>query len=74
MYKAISFYLDRQPMLLNDLLSAMSARVDHSRVIKILETADNLPLARQWLISCQSRNLRSVNQALFSLVSLMELT
>ncbi|CAK9779753.1 clathrin heavy chain [Cutaneotrichosporon oleaginosum] len=62
-YKAVSFYLARQPMLLPDLLSAMTARLDHARVIKILQNEDNLPLAKQYLIATQKLNLAVVNEA-----------
>lgn len=42
-YKALNFYLEQQPLLLNDLLSVLSARVDHTRVVKMFKKADELP-------------------------------
>lgn len=32
-YKAIQFYLDYKPMLLNDLLLVLSPRMDHTRAV-----------------------------------------
>lgn len=32
-YKALRFYLDEQPLLINDLLTVLSARIDHTRVV-----------------------------------------
>lgn len=32
-YKSLSFYLDFKPLLLNDLLSILSPRLDHSRAV-----------------------------------------
>ncbi|KAL1407009.1 Clathrin heavy chain [Vanrija albida] len=62
-YKAITFYLAKQPLLLPDLLAALSTRLDHARVVKILENEDNLPLAKQYLIATQKLNLKVVNEA-----------
>lgn len=42
-YKALNFYLEQQPLLLNDLLSVLAARVDHTRVVKMFQKADELP-------------------------------
>jgi clathrin heavy chain len=67
MYKAVSFYLARMPLLLNDLLAGLSARIDPARVVKILQNEDNLPIARTWLISCQTKQNRVVNEALCDL-------
>lgn len=32
-YKALSFYLEYKPLLLNDLLTILSPRLDHSRAV-----------------------------------------
>lgn len=49
-YKAIQFYLDYKPMLLNDLLLVLAPRMDHTRsvnfftkVCKSLENTDFTP-------------------------------
>ncbi|OXG17129.1 clathrin heavy chain [Cryptococcus neoformans Ze90-1] len=62
-YRAVSFYLARQPTLLPDLLAALTPRLDHSRVIKILQTEDHLPLAKPYLIATQKLNLAVINEA-----------
>ncbi|KAL7419060.1 Clathrin heavy chain [Cryptotrichosporon argae] len=62
-YRAVSFYLANQPLLLPDLLAALSPRLDHARVVKILQTEDQLPLAKPYLIATQKLNLPVVNEA-----------
>ncbi|KAG0326315.1 hypothetical protein BGZ99_009753 [Dissophora globulifera] len=67
-YKALRFYLDEQPMLLNDLLSVMVPRVDHNRVIQMFQKSDNLPLIKGYLVSVQSVNNLAVNSAYHDLL------
>lgn len=62
-YRAVSFYLNHQPILLPDLLAALSPRLDHARVVKILIHEDHLPLAKPYLIATQKLNLAVVNEA-----------
>ncbi|WVQ80099.1 hypothetical protein IAT38_002200 [Cryptococcus sp. DSM 104549] len=62
-YRAVSFYLARQPTLLPDLLAALTPRLDHGRVVKILQNEDHLPLAKPYLIATQKLNLTVVNEA-----------
>ncbi|BGP54666.1 hypothetical protein JCM8202_001037 [Rhodotorula sphaerocarpa] len=62
-YKALNFYLEQQPLLLNDLLSVLAARVDHTRVVKMFQKADELPMIKNYLISVQKNNIPSVNEA-----------
>lgn len=33
-YKAMQFYLDYKPLLINDLLAVLSPRLDHSRTVQ----------------------------------------
>jgi clathrin heavy chain len=42
-----------QPTLLPDLLAALSPRLDHGRVVKILQADDHLPLAKPYLVATQ---------------------
>lgn len=42
-YKALNFYLSEQPMLLNDLLVVLAPRIDHTRVVRMFQKADELP-------------------------------
>ncbi|DBA67143.1 hypothetical protein WJX79_007694 [Trebouxia sp. C0005] len=67
-YKAISFYLEEHPDLLNDLLKVLEARIDHSRVVSILRKADHLPLVKDYLIAVQKGNLAAVNDAVNELL------
>lgn len=72
MYKAIQFYVDEQPEMLNDLLSVLSPKVESSRVINILRRTNTeefgmlglLPLCKGFLIKVQDGNVPEVNEAL----------
>merc|ERR1719174_3334808 len=66
-YKAIDFYLAQQPLMLNDLLSIMSQRVDHVRVILQLRKAGHMPLVKPYLLATQTMNVKEVNDALYEL-------
>ncbi|KAK9695545.1 Clathrin heavy chain [Basidiobolus ranarum] len=67
-YKALRFYLDEHPLLLNDLLSALSPRIDHTRVVQMFRKSDNLPLIRSYLVSVQETNTQAVNEAYHELL------
>lgn len=41
-YKAIQFYLDFKPMLLNDLLVVLSPRMDHTRAVAFFTKVSNV--------------------------------
>ncbi|KAK8847678.1 hypothetical protein IAR55_005537 [Kwoniella newhampshirensis] len=62
-YRAVTFYLAYQATLLPDLLAALTPRLDHGRVVKILQNADHLPLAKPYLIATQKLNIAVVNEA-----------
>ncbi|ORY30240.1 hypothetical protein BCR39DRAFT_530157 [Naematelia encephala] len=62
-YRAVTFYLQNQPNLLPDLLAALSPRLDHGRVVKILQNEDHLPLSKPYLIGTQKLNIAVVNEA-----------
>ncbi|GBB89855.1 hypothetical protein RclHR1_01670006 [Rhizophagus clarus] len=62
-YKALKFYLDEHPLLLNDLLVALTPRIDHTRVVQMFKKSDNLPLIKSYLISVQEANNEAVNNA-----------
>lgn len=63
-YKAVNFYLEEQPQLLNDMLNVLSSRIDHARVVDIVRKAGHLPLIRTYLNAVQDNNLVSVNEAI----------
>jgi hypothetical protein len=54
---------DIQPKLLPDLLAALTPRLDHGRVVKILQTEDHLPLVKPYLVGTQKLNITVVNEA-----------
>ncbi|KAH8116430.1 clathrin heavy chain [Phellopilus nigrolimitatus] len=62
-YKALSFYLQEQPMLLNDLLTVLSPRIEHTRVVRLFQRSDNVPLIKPYLIAVQRLNVEAVNEA-----------
>jgi clathrin heavy chain len=67
-YKAINFYLEQHPSLLTDLLQVLTPRIDVNRVVRMFQKSDNLPLIKPFLISVQSQNKRSVNDAINDLL------
>jgi hypothetical protein len=67
-YKAIQFYLDYKPLLLNDLLLVLAPRMDHTRAVGFFSRASHLQLVKAYLRSVQSLNNKAVNEALNSLL------
>ncbi|KAI8065286.1 hypothetical protein BC940DRAFT_334946 [Gongronella butleri] len=63
-YKALKFYLNQHPMLLNDLLAVLAPRINHTRVVQFFEKSDNIPLIKSYLLSVQQVNNKAVNAAL----------
>lgn len=72
MYKAVQFYINEQPELLNELLSVLAPKVESSRVITILRRSyanefgelGLLPLCKGYLLKVQDANVPDVNEAL----------
>lgn len=62
-YKALTFYLQEQPTLLTDLLTALIPRIDHTRVVRMFRQIDHIPLVRAYLIAVQHLNVEAVNDA-----------
>jgi clathrin heavy chain len=63
-YRALTFYLQEQPLLITDLLQALTARIDVNRVVRIFKASDNIPLIKPFLLNVQSQNKRAVNDAI----------
>uniref|UniRef100_A0A286XQZ2 Clathrin heavy chain n=1 Tax=Cavia porcellus TaxID=10141 RepID=A0A286XQZ2_CAVPO len=63
-YKALQFYLDYKPLLINDLLLVLSPRLDHTRTVSFFSKAGQLLLVKPYLRSVQNHNNKSVNEAL----------
>ncbi|RTG80567.1 clathrin heavy chain [Schistosoma bovis] len=69
-YKAIQFYLTYKPLLLNDLLTVLSPRLDHTRAVNFFIKAGHIALVKPYLRSVQQNNAnnKSVNEALNDLL------
>ncbi|CAG9939555.1 unnamed protein product [Clonostachys rosea f. rosea IK726] len=67
-YRAIKFYVEQHPSLLTDLLTALTARIDVNRVVKIFQKNDDLPLIKPFLLNVQVQNKRIVNEAINDLL------
>lgn len=64
LYRSLNFYSQEQPLLLTDLLQALSSRVDVNRVVRMFEKSDNIPMIKPFLLNVQYQNKRSVNNAI----------
>ncbi|KAK5638580.1 hypothetical protein RI129_012875 [Pyrocoelia pectoralis] len=67
-YKAIQFYLDYKPLLLNDLLLVLAPRMDHTRAVSFFSKTGHLQLVKSYLRSVQSLNNKAINEALNALL------
>ncbi|XP_045469478.1 clathrin heavy chain [Harmonia axyridis] len=67
-YKAIQFYLDYKPLLLNDLLLVLAPRMDHTRSVQFFSKTGHLQLVKSYLRSVQNLNNKAINEALNSLL------
>lgn len=64
-YKAIQFYVNEQtPEKLNVLLSVLSPKVDHIRVVQMFRKQGQLALIKPYLKAVQTLNILQVNEAL----------
>ncbi|KZV23799.1 clathrin heavy chain 1-like [Dorcoceras hygrometricum] len=63
-YKAVHFYLQEHPDLINDVLNVLALRVDHTRVVDIMRKAGHLRLIKPYMVAVQSNNVSAVNEAL----------
>ncbi|XP_017771564.1 PREDICTED: clathrin heavy chain [Nicrophorus vespilloides] len=67
-YKAIQFYLDYKPLLLNDMLLVLAPRMDHTRAVSFFTKTNHLQLVKSYLRSVQSLNNKAINEALNNLL------
>ncbi|KAE8723368.1 Clathrin heavy chain 1 [Hibiscus syriacus] len=56
-YKAVHFYLQEHPDLINDMLNVLALRVDHTRVVDIMRKAGHLRLVKPYMVAVQSNNI-----------------
>ncbi|ETE62313.1 Clathrin heavy chain 1, partial [Ophiophagus hannah] len=68
-YRALQFYLDYKPLLINDLLLVLSPRLDHTRTVSFFAKVNQLPLVKPYLRSVQNHNNKGVNEALNNLLT-----
>ncbi|CAH1801405.1 unnamed protein product [Owenia fusiformis] len=67
-YKAINFYLDFKPLLVNDLLLVLTPRLDHTRAVSFFLKAGHIALVKPYLRSVQNNNNKAINEALNNLL------
>lgn len=63
-YKAMQFYLDYKPLLLNDLLLVLSPRLDQSRTVAFFTKNNQLALVQPYLRQVQNLNNKALNECL----------
>ena len=63
-YRALKFYLDHKPMLINDLLTVLTPRLDHTRAVGFFTKCGHLHLVKPYLRAVQTNNNKAVNEAI----------
>ena len=63
-YRALQFYVDFHPKLVNDLLVALVPRLDHTRCVSFFEKRNHLRLVKPYLRVVQQHNNKAINEAL----------
>eukprot|EP00931_Biecheleriopsis_adriatica_P053821 TRINITY_DN3159_c0_g1_i4.p1 TRINITY_DN3159_c0_g1~~TRINITY_DN3159_c0_g1_i4.p1 ORF type:complete len:306 (+),score=99.16 TRINITY_DN3159_c0_g1_i4:2-919(+) len=63
-YRAVTFYLEEQPMQLCSLLNTITPKVDHARVVQQVRKEKQLPLIMPYMKTVQQHNIAPVNEAI----------
>jgi len=63
-YKAIIFYIQHYPSMIDDLMSSITNKVDHVRVTRLVAKEGHVAMIKAYLQQVQSDNLSAVNEAL----------
>jgi len=63
-YRAMIFYLEEEPALLNDLLKLIGLKLDLSKCVSIMKRTGHIALITPFLKSVQNQNISAVNEAL----------
>ena len=63
-YRAMMFYLEEEPMLLNDLLKLLAQRIDLNKCVQVMKKTGYIALIEPFLKSVQFQNVATVNEAL----------
>merc|ERR1711937_896677 len=58
------FYLEEEPMLLNDLLNMIQGKLDLAKTVQVMRKTGYIALIEPFLKSVQSNNVAAVNEAL----------
>ncbi|KAG9450246.1 hypothetical protein H6P81_010211 [Aristolochia fimbriata] len=63
-YKAVHFYLQEHPNLINDRHNVLALSVDHTRVVDIMRKGGHPRLLKPYVVAGQSNNVSAVSGAL----------
>lgn len=63
-YRSIIFYLEEEPMLLNDLLKLLATKLDLTKTVQVMKRTGHIALIAPFLKSVQAQNISAVNEAL----------
>ena len=63
-YKSIVFYLEEQPLQLNDLLKCLTNKIDYVKCVSVMRRLGVISLITPFLKSVQASNTKEVNEAL----------
>jgi len=61
-YKAIDFYVEEHPIMLNDLLLDMAGSLEHTRVVQNIRRHGHLPIIKKYLLHVQRENITAVKK------------
>ena len=62
-YRAMIFYLEEEPMLLNDLLKLLAMKIDLTKCVQVMKRTGYISLITPFLKSVQNQNISAVNEA-----------
>jgi len=63
-YRAMIFYLEEEPNLLNDLLKLIPSKIDLTKCVQVMRRTGHIAIIAPFLKSVQSQNISAVNEAL----------
>jgi len=67
-YKSILFYINHYPLMVDDLMSTITNKVDHVRATRLVVKEGHAPMIKDYLQNVQVNNLTAVNEALNDLL------
>lgn len=63
-YKSMIFYIEEEPMMLNDLLKLLQSKIDLQKTVQVIKKTGHIALIQPFLQSVQNQNNSAVNEAL----------